>query len=240
MDIKDILNEGGSIKLNYKDSLDSWYREIRMSWDGHAFFEGFDYYNYRSDLSMDDAIYVFMSVYKSPSNIAYVLSKIKQLPKNPEGDPVYDFERPSDYFLEQIQTVKEQLKKEWEKEFSQEKLDSLKKTKLDWQAELDKVALSIEPDNFLQILTDFDKFLVINGLSSNDLSAYVNYDCNYMFHIQLDLELQKIESVLQKVKADLEESYGKVNIGGISLHLHVDSSNSGHFHTSKSFKKDEI
>lgn len=126
MDIKDILKEGGSIKLNYKDSLDSWYRDIRISWiDNQAFFEGFDYYNYHKDLNMDDAIYVFMSVYKSPNNMAYVLSKMN-LPENPEGDEDYDFEKPSDKFIQEIREIQYTLTKEWEKEFSQEKLDSFK------------------------------------------------------------------------------------------------------------------
>ena len=130
MDIKDISTQGGSIKLNYKDNLDSWYRDIRISWiDNCAFFEGFDYYDYRKDLNMDDAIYIFMSVYKSPNNMAYVLSRMNQIPENPEGDVDYDFERPSEKFIQEIRDVQEILTKEWEKEFSQEKLDRFKKEK---------------------------------------------------------------------------------------------------------------
>lgn len=191
MDIKDILKEGGSIKLNYKDSLDSWYRDIRISWiDNQAFFEGFDYYNYRKNLNMDDAIYVFKSVYKSPNNMAYVLSKMN-LPEDPEGDVDYDFEKPSDKFIQEIREIQYTLTKEWEKEFSQEKLDSLKKPLVDWDQDLETLADSLKKETVVEQIKNFKDYCFDRGFNDINVSLIDNGYSRSIF----DMEQSQVNSI---------------------------------------------
>lgn len=156
---------GGSIKLSQKESLESWYGDMSLSWlHNKPFFQGFDYFPYKVNISLDDAIYIFLSEYKSPNNLAYVLSKMKQIPEDPEGDDVYDFERPSKKFISEIEETKKIVQEEWNKEFSQEKLDSFKKPNIDWQHKLDEYIKTVDLDNVIEKFKQFHEYTLECGL----------------------------------------------------------------------------
>lgn len=112
MTIIEYLNLGGSLKLNYKGGsgdiekdLRSWYGNIELTMlNGVAFFQGIRSRNYHKNITNpEQALYIFMKEYKSPKNLAYVLSRIetKKLDER-------DYENPDSKLINQ---VKEEMKK---------------------------------------------------------------------------------------------------------------------------------
>ena len=112
MTIVDYLKMGGSLKLNYKGGSNDiekdllcWYGTIELTMSsGQAFFQGIRSMNYHKNITdPEQALYIFMKEYKSPTNIAYVLNRL-----DTKGLDEGDYEHPTQEFIEAIK--KEKLK----------------------------------------------------------------------------------------------------------------------------------
>ncbi len=130
MEVVDFIKLGGTVNLNLKENMRDWYSTISLSYHHTGpFFQGFDYEPFRQNLNIEDSIYIFLSVYKNWNNLAYIIQRLTAkgtLPTDLERAG-YSFESPSDKFKKIISDEKVLAKEDWHKEFSEEKINSLKK-----------------------------------------------------------------------------------------------------------------
>jgi hypothetical protein len=222
MELVEFLKLGGSIKLNKKMKMQDWYGEFSLSYfDKEPFFQGFHHHEYRKNISIEESVYVFLSVYKHWENLAYIVTRLQNkslLTEDPESED-FNFEYPSPKFLKLIKSEKKLAKEDWLKEFSEEKLKSLKKP------------IVKNVNEKLEVLLKGKKYTEYSDVLNNYLIELINLGLNARVYFYFErgekqgcygVELKNKEYSKNQINALINKTNKSLEYESISISIYID------------------
>lgn len=210
MTVEELLKHGATISLSYKKGVKDWYREMKLGFiDNQPFWQGLPNSNeYRKNLNYEESMYLFMSVYKHWENLAYVSERINK------DELDFEYLSPEDKVL--ISNEKKLIKKEWEKEFDIDRLNSFKKT--------------TSPNPTVDILTilddkDIEKYFDILLNYKNEKENLGNETSIYIHHENISSLVNINDNEWDKKKFDHLIKDETFKIEGLIISLNIDNKN---------------
>ncbi len=211
MELVEFLKLGGSLKLSRKTKMKDWFGEIGLSFfNNEPFFQGFYYTEYRKNLSIEESVYIFLSVYKHWENLAYIVTRLQNkgiLTDEPETED-YNFEYPSPKFLKMIKSEKKLTKEDWLKEFSEEKLNSFKKPIIkNVNEKLETLLKGKEYTEYCDILNNYATELYNLGIDARVYFYFERGEKQGSYGVELknkEYSKNQINSLIDKTNPNLE------------------------------------